>query len=84
MNLTFHPKGWEDYQYWQTADRATLRKVNALIKECLRHPFEGTGKPEPLKSDLAGFWSRRIDREHRLVYRVSADTLEIAQCRHHY
>jgi toxin YoeB len=84
MNLTFHPKGWEDYLYWQTADKVMLRKVNALIKECLRHPFEGTGKPEPLKSDLAGFWSRRIDREHRLVYRVPATVVEIAQCRHHY
>ena len=61
-----------------------LRKVNTLLEECLRHPFEGTGKPEPLKSDLAGFWSRRIDREHRLVYRAGAGTLEIAQCRHHY
>lgn len=84
MNLTFHPKGWEDYLYWQTADRAMLRKVNALLEECLRHPFEGTGKPEPLKGDLAGFRSRRIDREHRLVYRAGAGTLEIAQCRHHY
>jgi toxin YoeB len=84
MNLTFHPKGWEDYLYWQTADKAMLRKVNALIRECLRHPFEGTGKPEQLKSDLAGFWSRRIDREHRLVYRVTETAIEVAQCRHHY
>jgi toxin YoeB len=84
MNRTFHPKGWEDYLHWQAADKALLRKLNALIRECLRHPFEGTGKPEPLKGDLSGFWSRRIDREHRLVYRVTPTALEIAQCRHHY
>jgi toxin YoeB len=84
MNVAFHPKGWEDYLHWQQTDKAMLRKLNALIQECLRHPFEGTGKPEPLKGDLAGFWSRRINREHRLVYRVSATALEIAQGRHHY
>ena len=84
MNLTFWDQGWEDYLHWQATDRQTLRKVNALIKECLRHPLEGTGKPEPLKGDLAGFWSRRIDREHRLVYRPTATTLEIVQCRYHY
>ena len=84
MKLVFSERAWAQYLYWQETDRAMLRKVNALIKECLRHPFEGTGKPEPLKSDLAGFWSRRIDREHRLVYRVTATAVEIAQCRHHY
>jgi toxin YoeB len=84
MRLTFHPRGWEDYQHWIDTDRAMLRKVNALIRECLRHPFEGTGKPEPLRGDLAGFWSRRIDREHRLVYLVTADAIEVAQCRYHY
>jgi len=84
MTLTFWDKAWDDYLYWQATDKATLRKINALIKECLRHPFEGTGKPEPLKGDLAGFWSRRIDREHRLVYRATAGTLEILQCRYHY
>jgi toxin YoeB len=84
MNLTFGPDGWDDYLYWQANDKATLRKVNALIKECLRHPFEGTGKPEPLKGDLSGFWSRRIDREHRLIYRVTATSVDIAQCRYHY
>jgi toxin YoeB len=84
MNLLFHPQGWEDYLYWQTTDKATLRKLNRLIEECLRHPFEGTGKPEPLKGKLAGFWSRRIDREHRLVYMVTATAIEIAQCRYHY
>ena len=84
MNLTFSDKSWDHYLYWQEADKATHRKVNALIKDCLRHPFEGTGKPEPLKGDLSGFWSRRIDREHRLVYRVTDQALEILSCRYHY
>ena len=84
MNLVFSERAWEHYLHWQEADKAMLRKVNALIKECLRHPFEGTGKPGPLKGDLAGLWSRRIDREHRLVYRVTATSLEVAQCRYHY
>jgi len=84
MNLTFSERAWGQYCHWQDADPKMLRKVNALIKECLRRPFEGTGKPEPLRGDLAGFWSRRIDREHRLVYRPTADALLIAQCRYHY
>ncbi len=84
MNLTFFPDGWDDYQYWQSTDKSTLRKVNVLIKDCLRHPFEGIGKLEPLKNHLSGFWSRRIDREQRMVYRAEADTLEIAQCRYRY
>ncbi|TPE52218.1 Txe/YoeB family addiction module toxin [Amaricoccus solimangrovi] len=84
MNLAFHPAGWDDYLHWQATDKAMLRKLNGLIQECMRHPFEGTGKPEPLKGDLAGFWSGRIDREHRLVYRVTATAVEIVQCRYHY
>lgn len=84
MNLVFTERAWGRYLHWQETDKAMLRKVNALLKECLRHPFEGTGKPEPLRGDLAGFWSRRIDREHRLVYRVTGIWLEIAQCRYHY
>ena len=84
MNLVFSDRAWAHYLHWQETDKAMLRKVNALIKECLRHPFEGTGKPEPLTGDLAGFWSRRIDREHRLVYRVTATALEVVQCRYHY
>ena len=84
MNLVFEPTAWELFLHWQETDKATARKVNALIKECLRQPFEGTGKPEPLQGDLAGFWSRRIDREHRLVYRVKNGALEIARCRYHY
>ena len=84
MIVSFSSQGWEHYLYWQENDKAAVRKINALIKECLRHPFDGTGKPEPLKGDLSGYWSRRIDREHRLVYRVTASSLEIAQCRFHY
>ena len=84
MKLTFHAHGWEDYLHWQRTDPKMLRKVNGLVKECQRSPFEGTGKPEPLKGDLAGWWSRRLDQEHRLVYRATDDTLLIAQCRYHY
>ena len=84
MNLVFLPDAWDDYLHWQATDRAMLRKLNRLIEECLRHPFEGTGKPEPLKGDLSGYWSRRIDREHRLVYRPVADAIVVAQCRFHY
>ena len=84
MNLTFEVRSWEHYLYWQDTDEAIHRKINALIKECLRHPFEGTGKPESLKGDLSGFWSRRIDRKLRLVYRVTNTTLEILSCRYHH
>jgi toxin YoeB len=84
VKLVFSERGWDHYLHWQDTDPAILRKINRLIEECLRHPFEGTGKPEPLKGDLAGFWSRRIDREHRLVYRVTKEAIEIAQCRYHY
>lgn len=84
MNLVFRPVAWEQFLYWQGTDKVMVRKINGLIKECLRHPFEGTGKPEPLKGDLSGYWSRRIDREHRLVYRATTDSLEIVLCRYHY
>ena len=84
MTLTFQTYAWEDYLYWQDHDRKMLRKLNRLIMECQRTPFSGTGKPEPLKGDFAGWWSRRIDQEHRLVYRVTDDALLIAQCRYHY
>lgn len=84
MNLLFRPAAWDHLQHWQDTDKAMVKKINALIKECRRHPFEGTGKPEPLKGELAGYWSRRIDREHRLVYRVSGEVLEILSCRFHY
>ena len=88
MKLVFAERGWADYQPWQEADANTLARVNALIRECLRTPFRGTGKPEPLKGDLKGWWSRRITLEDRLVYRVAGSgdeqRLEIAQCRYHY
>ncbi|MFC7377117.1 Txe/YoeB family addiction module toxin [Brevundimonas sp. GCM10030266] len=84
MKLTFQTRGWEDYLHWQETDRKMLRKLNGLIKECLRTPFEGTGKPEPLKGEFRGWWSRRIDQEHRLIYRATEDGLLIAQCRYHY
>jgi toxin YoeB len=84
MKLQFHGASWDHYQHWVENDKTTLRKLNRLIMECQRHPYEGTGKPEALKGDFAGHWSRRIDREHRLVYRVEGDTLIIVQCRYHY
>ena len=84
MKLIFLSTGWEDYLYWQVTDKKTLKKINALIKEIQRSPFQGNGKPEPLKHDFAGWWSRRIDLEHRLVYRVENDSLFILQCKYHY
>ena len=84
MRLSWDEEAWDHYLYWQKTDKKMLGKLNALIKECQRHPFQGTGKPEPLRGDLAGFWSRRIDREHRLVYRVRGETLESVACRYHY
>lgn len=75
---------WDDYQYWQGQDRKTLKRINSLIKECLRDPFEGIGKPEVLKENLSGFWSRRIDDVNRLVYRVDGDDLVVIACRYHY
>ena len=88
MNVTFWPSAWEDYRHWQTHDAKTCDKLHALIEECRRHPFKGTGKPEPLGGNLAGWWSRRINQEHRLVYRVvgkgDEQTLQVAQCRYHY
>ena len=83
MKLTFHEQAWEDYLHWQGADRKMLGRVNLLIKDCLRTPFEGLGKPEPLRENLSGWWSRRIDQEHRLVHRVDGENLVIAQCRYH-
>jgi toxin YoeB len=75
---------WEDYLYWQATDIKTLARINLLIKEARRTPFQGIGKPEPLRGKLAGWWSRRIDQEHRLVYRPTDESLLIAQCRYHY
>ena len=86
MNLTWTPQAWEDYLYWQKTDKTTLKRLNALIENAMRTPFEGIGKPEPLKFNLAGYWSRRIDAEHRLVYTIDevSNTLTILQCRYHY
>ena len=88
MKRLWSDEAWEDYGYWQETDRKTLQAVNDLIKNASRNPFTGLGKPEPLKHDLAGWWSRRIAAEHRLVYRVygkgAAQVLEIIQCRYHY
>jgi len=88
VKLVFWPTAWDDYLHWQSGDEKLLARLNALFKECMRDPFRGTGKPEPLGGNLTGWWSRRIDQKHRLVYRVSgkgdAQTLEVAQCRYHY
>jgi toxin YoeB len=84
MNIVFSENAWEDYVSWQTNDRKILIKINDLIKDIQRHPFQGTGKPEPLKFDLKGFWSRRINREHRIVYQIINDELIIYSCRFHY
>jgi toxin YoeB len=84
VNLTFTPQAWEDYQWWLEHDRKTLRRINALIRDTIRDPFDGIGKPEPLKHVLAGAWSRRITQEHRLVYVIAADDLVVIQCRYHY
>ena len=84
MTLIFAPEAWEDYLYWQQNDKKQLKRINKLIQACQREPFVGIGKPEPLKHGLAGFWSRRIDAEHRMVYRVSELGLEIASLRYHY
>ena len=84
MKITFSSQAWDEYIYWQNHDKAMLKRINALIKDIVRHPFEGIGQPEPLKYDWSGYWSRRIDQEHRLIYEISADALLIAQCRYHY
>jgi len=77
-------EAWEDYLYWQTQDKNTLQKINQLITAIQRDPFKGPGKPEPLKNDLQGYWSRRIDSQHRIVYAVETDAIVILQCRYHY
>ena len=88
MKIEFAKSAWEQYLHWQLTDPRKVKKINALLKDCSRAPFEGVGQPEPLRHDWAGWWSRRIDQEHRLVYRITTrdgeQVLEIAQCRHHY
>ncbi len=84
MRIVWTPHAWADYRYWQNTDKAMVRRINRLIEECTRRPFDGIGKPEPLKHFLSGSWSRRIDEEHRLVYQVDSDDLVILQARFHY
>ena len=84
MMIQWTDNAWEDYLHWQQYDKTKLKRINRLIKEIKRHPFEGIGEPEPLKHQLQGYWSRRIDREHRVVYKVDKDILIIVQCRYHY
>jgi toxin YoeB len=84
MKLVFAEQAWEDYLHWQHTDQKILKRINALISETARTPFAGTGKPEALKHALAGYWSRRINDEHRMVYRVEGNALLIAQLRYHY
>ncbi|MCK7435921.1 Txe/YoeB family addiction module toxin [Enterobacter bugandensis] len=84
MRLIWAGNAWEDYLYWQETDKRIVKKINELIKSISREPFAGLGKPEPLKHNLSGFWSRRINQEHRLVYAVTADAIEIVECRYHY
>jgi len=84
MRLSFTAQGWDDYQYWQKTDKAMAKRINELIKNVLRTPFEGIGKPEPLKHELQGHWSRRISLEHRLVYLPKSDEVVIISCRYHY
>jgi toxin YoeB len=84
MRITFSQNSWDDYISWQSEDRKMLKKVNELIKDIQRTPYKGLGKPEALKYDLSGYWSRRIDREHRLVYQVIGEDILIYSCRYHY
>ena len=84
MKLAWSSRAWNDYLYWQKSDKKKLKRINTLIKETLREPFEGIGNPEPLKHELQGFWSRRIDKEHRLVYSYTEEDLLIVACRYHY
>jgi toxin YoeB len=83
-DISFTPSGWQDYQYWFTQDKKTLSRINKLVNESIREPFIGTGKPEPLKENYAGYWSRRIDKQHRLVYAVSDNEITVIACRFHY
>jgi len=84
MNLTFTDEAWEEYLYWQSTDKRMLKKINSLIKDTKREPFSGIGKPEPLKHEFSGYWSRRISEEHRLVYEVYNHAIVVVSCRYHY
>ena len=84
MKILFTPEGWDDYLWFQQNDKAGLKRINLLIKAIQRDPFDGVGKPEPLKHNLSGFWSRRITAEHRLVYGIEDDETQVLMCRYHY
>lgn len=84
MRLCWTEDAWSDYEYWQKTSKEKVKQINKLIKVIMREPFEGIGKPEPLKHNFAGYWSRRIDQEHRLIYEVLDDSIIIIQCRFHY
>ena len=84
MNLIFSSKAWESYLYWQKTDKIILKRINTLIKEIQRNPYQGIGKPELLKHSLSGYWSRRLNEEHRIIYKITDDNLFIAQLRYHY
>ncbi|PRY69214.1 Txe/YoeB family addiction module toxin [Halomonas ventosae] len=83
MMLTWASQAWQDYLYWQSRDKKTLKRINTLIKDIQRQPFDGLGDPEPLRHQWSGYWSRRIDREHRLVYKITEGAIVIVQCRYH-
>ena len=84
MEIVWQQNAWEDYLFWQKNDKQKLKRINELIKDCQRNKFDGIGKPEPLKENLSGFWSRRIDNEHHFVYKIEENRLHIIQCRYHY
>ncbi len=84
MKLIFGEQSWSDYLYWQSTDKRILKKINALLQDIKRNPFDGLGKPEPLKHEMAGTWSRRITQEHRLVYEVFEESILVVSCRYHY
>jgi len=84
VKIIFSEHAWADYLYWQRSDKKILRRINILIKEIMRAPFQGMGKPEPLKHALSGYWSRRINDEHRIVYKITEEAIQIAQLRYHY
>ena len=84
MRILFTKQSWEDYLYWNTYDKSKVKRINQLIKEIQQHPYAGSGKPEALRNKLSGFWSRRIDLEHRLIYRIKDQYVEIIKCRSHY
>lgn len=84
MKIIFSTNAWEDYLYWQQTDKSILKKINTLIKDIQRNQFEGKGKPEPLKYELSGCWSRRINTEHRLIYKIKDNDIYILSCRYHY